>query len=39
MFKRLLAVDKKRARKIKKLISNAKNNTERKRIQILVQYL
>lgn len=39
MRKRLIAVDKTRSIEIKKLMKKTKNNTERKRIQILFQYL
>ena len=39
MAKRLIEVDKMKAKKLKKTMKKAKNNVERKRIQIMIQYL
>lgn len=39
MSKRLIKADKNKAKEVKKLMKNAKNKTESKRIQILVTYL
>lgn len=39
MSKRIIPVDRKKAKELKGLMGKARNNTERKRIQILIQYL
>jgi len=39
MYKRLIKADRNIARKLRKLMEKTKNNTERKRIEIVVQYM
>jgi len=39
MSKRLVSADRSKAKKIRKMMSKAKNNTEKKRLEIVAQYL